>query len=130
VVRENKATPSWHNLSVRHNNMIYNDMIRAHLNGTYELVANDRNIGMQPRHNNMDDLVKYYSVNRGIGYTLNCVVLNNPMYTIPSQNEYAPVLPLKVNQKDMIRSLADENTNELYGNVADAKHIVIHDMNL
>jgi len=130
VVRENKATPSWHNLSVRHNNIIYNDMIRTHLNGTYELVANDRNIGMQPRHNNMDDLVKYYSVDRGIGYTLNCTVITNPMYAIFPQNEYAPVLPLKENQKDMIRNLANNNTNELYGNVADAKHIIIHDMNL
>ena len=131
VVRENKATPSWHNLSVRHNNTIYNDMIRVHMNDVYELVAQGRNIGMQPRHNNMDDLVKYYSVDRGIGYTLNCAVLNNPMYSISTNPQYdVPALPLKVNQKDMIRSLADENTNELYGNVADAKHIVIHDMNL
>jgi len=142
VVRENKATPSWHQLSVRHNNMIYNDMIRIHrndihLNNTYELVAQSRNIGMQPRHNNMDDLVKYYSVDRGIGYTLNCSVLNNPMYMYMDSNainlhsQYdVPALPLKEKQKDMIRNLADDNTNELYGNVADAKHIIIHDMNL
>jgi hypothetical protein len=120
VVRDNKATPSWHQLSVRHNNTIYNDMIRTHLNNTYELVAQSRNIGRQPTHNNMDDLVKYYSVDRGIGYTLNCTVLNNPMYMYSNAThpQYdVPALPLKVNQKDMIRSLADENTNELYGNI-------------
>jgi len=78
-------------------------------------------------------LVKYYSVDRGVGYTLNCAVLNNPMYMYSNAThpQYdPPALPLKVNQKAMIRSLADENTNELYGNVADAKHIIIHDMNL
>ena len=134
VVRENKATPSWHQLSVRHNNTIYNDMIRTHLNNTYELVAQSRNIGMQPRHNNMDDLVKYYSVDRKVGYILNGNGINNMMYMYNSNATHpqydVPALPLKVNQKDMIRSLADDNTNELYGNVADAKHIIIHDMNL
>jgi hypothetical protein len=149
VVRDNKNTPSWHQLSVRYNGTIYNDMIRTHLNGTYELVAQNRNIGMQPTHNTIDDLIKYYSTDRDIGYILNGFNpngfnpngFNNPMYMdinrqginptwINSNGINAPALPLKNNQKDMIRSLANDDANEVYGNIADAKIIIINDMNL
>jgi hypothetical protein len=51
----------------------------------------------------------------------------NPMYAV-SQN--APQLPLNVCQKDMVRTLANEDTSELYGNVADAKDVVVHDLNV
>lgn len=57
----------------------------------------------------------------------------NPMYTINQMyavSPNAPQLPLKVCQKDMVRTLANEDTSELYGNVADAKDVVVHDVNV
>jgi hypothetical protein len=42
----------------------------------------------------------------------------------------APQLPLKVSQIDMVRTLANENTSELYGNVAEAKDVMVHDVNV
>jgi hypothetical protein len=54
--------------------------------------------------------------------------LNNPMYDFSNVN--APQLPFKVCQKDMVRTLANEETSELYGNVADAKDIMVHDVNV
>jgi hypothetical protein len=141
VVRENKSTPSWHNLSVRSNGVIYNDKIRvhnSHMNPTYELVANGRDIGMQPKHNTVNDLIRYYSTDRGVGYVFN--QFNNPMYMDINPHEInpptglnelnSPALPLKNNQKDMIRSLANDDASEVYGNVADAKVIIINDMNI
>ena len=60
--------------------------------------------------------------------------LSNPMYGSSSNPMYvyvtAPELPLKMSQKDMVRSLANEQSTELYGNVIDAKNIVIHDINV
>jgi hypothetical protein len=60
--------------------------------------------------------------------------LNNPMYSFSQEmsidNQNAPQLPLKVCQKDMVRKLANEDTSELYGNVAEAKNVVIHDLNV
>ena len=53
---------------------------------------------------------------------------SNPMYAVKEEQVYSPELPLKMNQKDMVRSLANEETSELYGNVADAKSVVIHDL--
>jgi hypothetical protein len=64
--------------------------------------------------------------------------LDNPMYAF-SQNDAIydynnvhnnPQLPLKVCQKDMVRCLANEETSELYGNVAEAKNLVVHDINV
>jgi hypothetical protein len=60
-------------------------------------------------------------------YTINQMYTINPMYAV-SPN--APQLPLKVCQKDMVRTLANEDTSELYGNVADAKDVVVHDVNV
>jgi hypothetical protein len=120
-VRSSKETPSWHQLSVRINDNICNDMIRTHMNGTYELVAQNREIGEQPKHSSMEDLIRYYSEDRGVGYVL-VNNIDNPLYSITS-----PQLPIKNNQKDMIRSLAEEQTSELYGNVSEAKAIVVND---
>ena len=59
---------------------------------------------------------------------LQATSLNNPMYDV-SPNA-PPQLPLKVCQKDMVRTLANEETSELYGNVADAKDVIVHDVNV
>ena len=57
--------------------------------------------------------------------------LDNPMYDFSNTVvENAPQLPLKVCQKDMVRTLANEETTELYGNVADAKDVMVHDVNV
>jgi hypothetical protein len=60
--------------------------------------------------------------------------LANPMYSVyigeQLYDETTPELPLKMYQKDMVRSLANEETSELYGNVAEAKNITIHDLNV
>lgn len=59
------------------------------------------------------------------------MAIDNPMYDFSNgvvQN--TPQLPLKMCQKDMVRSLANEETSELYGNVAEAKNVVIHDLNV
>jgi hypothetical protein len=56
-------------------------------------------------------------------YTEHRNIATNPTYGYPQ-------LPLKNSQIDMVRSLADENTGELYGNVAEAKNAVIHDLNV
>lgn len=59
------------------------------------------------------------------------ISLDNPMYDFNNDMyEHAPELPLKICQKDMVRSLANENTSELYCNVADAKNIVVHDLTI
>lgn len=54
--------------------------------------------------------------------------LDNPIYSC--SNNSAPQLPLKMSQIDMVRSLANEHTNELYGNVEEARNRVIHDLNV
>jgi len=56
--------------------------------------------------------------------------VNNPLYDFNNNLIISPQLPLKMCQIDMVRSLANENTSELYGNIAEAKNIVVHDLNV
>jgi hypothetical protein len=70
----------------------------------------------------------YDYLNHNSTMSLDNPIYNQSMYAF--SNMVVPQLPLKMCQKDMVRSLASEEASELYGNVAEAKNVVIHDLNV
>lgn len=105
-------------------------------NGSYEYLNHyQQNETFNNSTMSLDNPTYFYNnnnTNTNNNNNISTMSLNNPMYAFnnPTMYENAPQLPLKVYQKDMVRTLADEETSELYGNVAEAKNLVIHDLNV
>lgn len=93
IVRDSKATPGWHILSIRKSNIVVNEKIRVDNEGMYELISSSDKI--QPKFSTLPELIRFYTdgFSNPIydGYDTNS---SSTYYYIPDDPD-APELPPK-----------------------------------
>jgi len=136
VVRDSAATPGWHMMVIKHENTVLHEKVMLNNDGEYELLPSKTN-RKQPAFASLPELVEYYKEERdespyilcggGVSnpiYDNHCLGASRkgearPGYVLTDPN--APQLPLKRKDVDQVLILAEDPTEDMYTNAAEAK---------